>query len=285
MIRHLLALAGALWLAACGPSGRDWPEPSPALWQVTAPGGQTGWLFGTVHALPEGAQWRTRALDEAIDRSGVLVVEVANLGEPGAAAQAFAAVSTSSGLPPLLTRVPPGDRATLAAAIDKAGLDEAALAQTESWAAALLIANAAREGDTGNGVDRALLASGLPVIGLESHAVQFAMFDRLAAEDQRVLLVETAEAVSSERDRTLAEAWIEGDTAVLEAETQRGILADADLRQALLVGRNRAWAERIAGLIEQGRRPFVAVGAAHMLGPDGLAAILAGRGYAVRRIQ
>ena len=42
---------------------------------------------------------------------------------------------------------------------------------------------------------------------------------------------------------------------------------------------------RIAQLLEAGQRPFVAVGTGHMIGEDGLPALLAERGYTVRRIQ
>ena len=284
-MRRLLALAGALALAGCGAPARDWPAPSPALWEVTGDNGEHGWLFGTIHALPDGVEWRTRALDKALGDAGQLVVEVAALDDRAAGAEAFAAVSTSPGLPPLLQRVPAADRPALAEALDRAGLDEGDLARTESWAAALLIANGARTSETGNGVDRALLAQGLPVVALESYAVQFALFDRLAARDQAVLLTEAAREAGSGSEERLAEAWLTGELGVLERETQRGILADPELRQTLLTARNGAWAERVAGLLAEGRRPFVAVGAGHMLGTEGLPALLVARGYSVRRIQ
>lgn len=285
MILRLLALAGALALAACGAPERDWPAPSPALWEVTGPDGARGWLFGTIHALPDGVAWRTPALDTALGQSGVLVVEVAALGDRTAATKAFEAVATSPGLPPLLQRVPAADRPVLARALERAGLAERDLARTESWAAALLIANGARDGETGNGVDRELLAQHLPVVALESHAVQFALFDGLAGEDQAVLLTETARDAGSTTEERLAAAWLTGDLATLERETHAGILADPELRQALLAGRNAAWARLIAPLLADGRRPFVAVGTAHMLGAEGLPALLAARGFTVRRIQ
>lgn len=252
---------------------------------MTGPDGAQGWLFGTIHALPDGAEWRTPVLDKALGQAGTLVVEVAALGDKAAAAKAFDAVSTSPGLPPLLQRVPAADRPALAEALDRAGLDAGDLARTESWAAALLIANGARQGEAGNGVDRALLRQGLPVIGLESHAVQFGIFDRLAQEDQAVLLAESAREVGSGTEERLAEAWLTGDLAVLERELDNGILADPELREALLTRRNQAWAERIAGLLADGHRPFVAVGAGHMLGDGGLPALLAARGYTVTRVQ
>lgn len=285
MIARLLALAGALALAGCGAPEREWPAPSPALWEVTGADGARGWLFGTIHALPDGVEWRTPALDEALTQAATLVVEVAALGDRATAAEAFAAVSTSAGLPPLLQRVPPAERAKLADALDRAGLDESDLARTESWAAALLIANGARKGETANGVDRALLTRGLPVVALESHARQFAIFDRLAADDQAVLLAEAAREAGSTTEERLAEAWLTGDLATLEREANGGILADPELRQALLTARNAAWVERVAGLLAEGRRPFVAVGAGHMLGDEGLPALLAARGYTVRRVQ
>ena len=75
MIARLLALAGALALAGCGAPEREWPAPSPALWEVTGADGARGWLFGTIHALPDGVEWRTPALDEALTQAATLVVD------------------------------------------------------------------------------------------------------------------------------------------------------------------------------------------------------------------
>jgi hypothetical protein len=100
-----------------------------------------------------------------------------------------------------------------------------------------------------------------------------------------VLLIEAARDSRAAPKRELVESWLTGDLATIERRLQGGILTDPELRQTLLVERNQAWADRIAALLAQHRRPFVAVGAAHMLGDDGLPALLAARGYTVRRIQ
>jgi len=63
------------------------------------------------------------------------------------------------------------------------------------------------------------------------------------------------------------------------------MLADKELRQALLVDRNTAWTLRLENLLSAKDRPLVAVGAGHLLGPDGLPAMLEKDGYIVRRLD
>jgi hypothetical protein len=49
--------------------------------------------------------------------------------------------------------------------------------------------------------------------------------------------------------------------------------------QRLLVGRNRAWLPKIEALFSRPGHAFVVVGAAHLVGPDGLVAMLKAKGY------
>ena len=282
-MRALAALA--LALAGCGGPARDWPDPSPALWEVTGPEGAQGWLFGTIHSLPEGARWRTPAVDEAFASSSLLVVEVAELGRSDEAGAIFRRLATTPGLPPLTQRVPPAERPALAAFLDRAGMDEDAFSETESWGAALILANSVRRSDSGNGADRALIAEAARVEGLESFEEQYAAFDRLPAAEQADLLAGLAADAEGDFEDRRVTAWLTGDMAALERDSSGGILADPELREALQLSRTRAWAARVGDLLERGERPFVAVGAGHMWGDEGLPALLAARGYAVRRVQ
>lgn len=290
MIRGFLTLlAGALWLAGCSApdplTDREWPAASPALWEVTSPDGERGWLFGTVHALPDGLDWHSEAVEQALSQSAVLVVEIAGLDDGSRAASEFSSRSSSPGLPPLSERVPPQDRAALHKLLDLANADEGDFATTESWAAALILSGALRSGDPANGVDRDLEKRGMPAIGLEGYAAQYALFDALPESEQSELLSAVArEAVHHDPVASL-EAWLTGDMKKLEKIANEGMLGDPELREALLNQRNRNWLPEIREQIDSGAQPFIAVGAAHMLGASGLPALLEEAGYSVSRIQ
>lgn len=286
-MRRALGLALAILLAACSAE----PQPAnPALWQVDGDHGERAYLFGTIHALDRPALWRSPKVDAALKRSDRIVVEVSALADGAAMASVFTRLATTPGLPPLSRRVPPALGAPLEALMKKGGFREDQFARTETWAAALMLARAgADERSSKYGVDRALLedTGGKPVIELEGAAGQLGLFDTLPEKEQRHLLeavIRDAGALETET-ADLADAWRGGDIARIERETRRGLLADPELHEVLYSARNRAWSTRIATMMAVGEAPFVAVGAAHMAGAEGLPAMLEARGFKVTRIQ
>ncbi len=293
----VLALIFALALALAGrsPTGQqptsDSPSPSPALFVIADPQGMArGWLFGTIHALPDGTPWRSAAIGEAADQADSLVVEVANLDDHAVVSQTFSQLGTSPDLPLLAARVPPAHQQRLAELVEAAGLTAAQQRRTESWAAALMLARVATEGDPAHGADRALIRdfAGRRVDELEGAAGQLAIFDTLPETAQRAMLtavIEGSDPVQAHEAARLRRAWLVGDLAVIEAASRSGMMADPSLRDALLTQRNRAWMVQIVTMLESPGRPLIAVGAAHLTGPDGLIELLEARGYRVTRAR
>ncbi len=283
-----MALA-ALLLAACQPA----PEAArPALWQVDGPGGERAWLLGTIHALPAPVDLSTPAFDRAIAQADRLVVEVAALEDDRATALAFHKLSAVAAAPPITARANPRDRAALTALLDRAKVPEDRFSQMDTWAAALTLSQAvsARSGDSSaNGIDRLVLRAmrGKPVTEFEGAERQLAIFDALPESEQRDLLgavVRSAGEAKADGAR-LQQAYLRGDIAALAALDHDGLLADPELRQALLVGRNQAWLDQLEPLLKTGAKPLVAVGALHLVGRDGLVAGLEARGFKVTRLQ
>lgn len=287
LTRLLLALLGALALSSCAKPA----EVRPALWLVEGPGGQKAWLFGTIHALADPVDWRSDTVAQALAQSDRLMLEVAAIGNDQATASAFADLASSPGLPPVEQRLPPDLRDELAGALKAGGIEPGSLDGYESWAVALMLqqaASRASKSDSGNGIDRALANSWSgPIDEFEGAAAQLAIFDRLPEGAQRALLVASLEGQEdlATESRRLARAWAEADLALIERETDGQLAREPVLREALLVGRNRAWTERLTAMLKAGGRPFVAVGTAHLVGKDGLPAMLTARGYKVTRLQ
>ncbi|MFN9377978.1 MAG: TraB/GumN family protein, partial [Novosphingobium sp.] len=92
-------------------------------------------------------------------------------------------------------------------------------------------------------------------------------------------------ATAREDGRRLQQAWLRGDIAELAALDHQGLLADSELREALLVRRNRVWMEQLVPMLKRGEKPLVAVGSLHLVGRDGLVAQLEAQGYKVTRLQ
>ena len=291
--RFALLLAGLLALAGCDSApdaDGDRPPPSPILYEVLDQNGATeGWLFGTIHALPDGTKWRTDGLDEAVAEADFLVVEIANLGDTTELAQLFSSLATSPNQPEIGQRVPISKRPALFDLIRRSDYNASDFGAVETWAAALMLAQVSSIGEAENGADRALLRdfAGRRIVELEGAEKQLGIFDSLPESEQSDLLLGVIEETDQRNDdpERLQRAWLYGEEPELERATTRGIMADHELRDALLINRNVDWDEQLADMLERGPRPLVAVGAAHLVGPDGLPALLRERGYEIRRIR
>ena len=292
ILTRFFALPGLLALGACGAE----PEPEsevtaqPILLEVASDNGAVeGWLFGTIHALPDGVSWRTPALDKAIAESDLLVVEVANLDEGSELTDIFVRLAFDESSGPLIDRIDPALRSQYEVLLTKAKVRSDHFDAMESWAAALTLAQVIQSAKTENGVDRALIRDfkGRDIVEIEGGEKQLGIFDALPEQDQRDLLdAVIAETRDYEDDMgRLARIWSEGNAEELAKLTREGILADPELYEALLAGRNRAWTAQLENLFSTDSRPLVAVGAGHMFGPDGLPAMLEASGYTVRRVQ
>ncbi len=285
MWRGILGLLGALWLASCGVfGGEDWGEPSPALWEAIGPDGEKLWLFGTIHALPNGVEWRTPALEDALAQSDVLLVEIADLDTPDLQAT-FRELSQTPGQLPLTQRVPAASRDDVRQLMDNARAKNGDFVNVETWGAALMLASNVRESDPANGVDRALTQEADKVAGLETIAGQLGVFDNLSQADQADFLLLTARSSATNDGQSAGEAWHKGDLQTLDRLVSEPLLAYPALYGALLTGRNESWMPAIEDHLAAGQKPFIAVGAAHMLGTQGLPQLFTARGFTVKRLQ
>jgi uncharacterized protein YbaP (TraB family) len=263
MSGRLAASCLALLLAGCG-VGAD--PATPALWQADCPGERQAWLFGTVHALERPAEWRGEIVDKAMAESSVLMVELADPGNAKASAEAWERLSKSPGRGPLSLRLPPSSRDELAGVLEKTGLD-----------------------DSAHGIDSAVIDTmrGTRIVELEGREPQLAIFDTLPEKEQRDLLAAVVSDAAQARDEAadIASAWRRGDMTAIARATTRGMLADPQLRTALFTARNQRWSAKVQQAMDDGDTPFVAVGAAHLAGSQGLPAMLRASGCAVERAQ
>jgi uncharacterized protein YbaP (TraB family) len=286
----LLTLLALALLTACGGEPAAAPERGPALWRIQR-GDFSGYLFGTIHVLPDGVTWQTAAMREAMAGSDRLVLEAATLGDQTGTLAIFEKLGRSPGLPPIDERVPEQDRAALNGILAGAGTSPQALSGYESWAATMLLSAATQQAlkvSEEHGVEPALTAvfkkAGKPLEGLETVDQQFAVFDTLPEDAQRRMLAQTVREAKDMRglyDRIL-KAWLKGDVEAIAREDEGSEPPDPLVEAAVLTGRNRAWAAKIQAM--RGH-PFIAVGAGHLTGDDNLVGLLEQRGFAVTRVQ
>lgn len=287
-----LALALALFLAACGQAPDPGP-PRPALWKI-ADKDTTLYLFGTIHILPQGYDWETPKIDAALGASQELILEAVLEGRDEEVGTVMRNLASDSPGPPLSERVAAKDRGALDAAIARADVPRGALDGLESWAVALILASAQIRdlpAKSDYGIEplltRKFRAAGKRVEGFETLEQQFGYFDALPAAAQARFLQSVIEDKADPRAEyeAMISSWRAGDLGRIALSFDDEAKLTPELKEALLIERNRRWTAQIVQRMAAPGTVFVAVGAGHLAGNDSVIAMLAAKGLKAERLQ
>ena len=195
---------------------------------------------------------------------------------------------------PLSQQLPLADQARLDHAAKLAGLPGAEMMEPmRPWFAALAIAAAPifKAGyQPDSGVDKTLqgkaMAAGKPIRGFETTEQQLHFLADLSQNEQLDLLHEALDDADKGAKKLdpMIDAWVRGDTlAFARIENDDLRMASTVLYRKLIVNRDTLWAKRLAAMTHEPGTHFVAVGAAHLVGPDSVQKALATYGIAAER--
>jgi uncharacterized protein YbaP (TraB family) len=159
------------------------------------------------------------------------------------------------------------------------------------WAAAILLQYPPQTGD-GIVLDARMQTLAqqqhIAVAGLETAAEQFSFFRTLSAEEQRLMMVDAIDRMDEIRqiNRELFEAYGAKDLLTIYeigetsfAAFENPVFAEK-MKHFLITERNRKMVVRMIPHLNKGRT-FIAVGALHLLGNDGLLATLEEKGFSI----
>ncbi len=266
-------------------------DADPALWLLSDDDTKI-YLFGTVHYLPPRLGWFDEAVSDAFTASDTLVLELIAPPPRELYSLMLELGHANDGIS-LRDRLDAETRAQYEAVMAELGQRRAAFDDYEPWFAFMTLYQllAQETGlDAKQGAEQALSAAaeaqGKTQVGLETAREQLKIFDDLSEQEGLDLLksiVADPNGVKTQIGQ-IVQYWTAGDADGLDrylTETTE----DSESERALIGRRNANWVEWIAARMDQPGTVFLAVGAAHLSGPNNVRALLNARGYTIERID
>ncbi len=263
----------------------------PAMWVVKGPH-STVYLFGTIHALDQNHPWHSAKIDAAIRQSQSLWLEIPNIDD----AASMQPLIMQLGLDmahPLSTKLTPDQMTKLTKAAAGLPGGSGMLEMMKPWLAGMMLSVVPimQAGyDPNSGVESELkpqfTAANKPVKGFETAEQQLHYFADLSDKAQLSFLLSELDDSEKAVDefKELVAAWYAGDVAKLDALNNAEFRDKyPDLFQLLIVKRNQNFTTQIQDLLKGDGVTFVAIGAGHLVGKEGVPAMLRKKGYKVTR--
>ena len=263
-----------------------------AFWKVKGRN-NTVYLLGSVHMLKPDDSTLSPEMLQAYEHSKTLVMEL-DLNDADGDALLGSSLE--------MTMLPEGQSledvlggalyADLVTHAKPLGLEPELMDRFQPWFAALVLEQTAlaKSGfEAGAGVDEQFAqraqADGKPIIALETVEEQLGFFAHLSEQQQRQYLRATLKDLDTEASDAgvMVSAWQRGDSAELERLLRRESANNPELFRMLTTDRNRRWLPKIVAMLSEDQDYLVIVGALHLVGNDGLVALLKNQGFQVEQ--
>jgi uncharacterized protein len=291
--------------AALDAKAAEVPYPQGNYWRATK-GDQTVTIIGTYH-LEDPRHEATRAIiAPAISAASTVLVEAG----PDEEAQLMARMAEDPGVmmitdgPTLMEQMPPEDWDRLAAAMSERQIPAFMAAKFQPWYVTMMLSippcGMADLVDA-HGLDASVIAAAqaenIPLRALEPYDTIFSIFGGMTGPEQLEMIRTTLamEDQAVDMSITLADAYFAEDSRVIwefmkdqmldaPGYTAAEVEAEfAQMEEALMSARNRAWIPVIEGAAQDGP-VFAAFGALHLSGHDGVLALMERAGWTLERL-
>lgn len=259
------------------------------LWQVKSPRGAISYLFGTIHSDDPRVLDLPKPVALAFDKAKTVVLEM-DLGQASQGAMSQAVMlqqgkSLADLIPAALYRETIEVMLTL-------GYPEEVTQRLTPWAIQLTLSMPPQS--TGMFLDAVLyqqaMAANKRVVGLETMDEQLAVFRDLPLSDQTVLLQQAVKDYPQlgRLMEGILQAWLARDLdkmAAMSSDNMAELPTSLQQRfgRSLIESRNHRMAERSLPILREGGA-FIAVGTLHLVGDEGLVALLRGEGMKVTAV-
>jgi uncharacterized protein len=258
------------------------------LWKVSGPGlQQPSYLFGTIHAICNEDIHISAAMHQALEESQRLVLEV-NITDP-AELQQFQAGMQKPSSQTLSSSLSPQEYRQLARFYQdslRIPLDQlqhmkpffiGSLLYPKLLGCPVMSYEVQLSQLMGQQIK--------PVLGLESAQDQLRVLDAIPYQEQTRLLLEAVQDFQKLKDGywNMVVSYKNADLQSLYHIVREVSMGMKNYEKLLLTDRNRRWMPNIETLVRQ-QPSFIAVGAAHLPGEEGLINLLRRRGYTVEAV-
>lgn len=254
------------------------------LWRISRDGLAHSYLLGTIHSDDPRVTRLKPEVARALDQSDRFIMEMTLDTN---AFMHFGTVMLLKDGQELETLVGNKLYAQVKKAMADSGIPEPMVRRLKPWVVIAMLSMPKSGG--GLILDMVLYqratGQGKPTSGLETAQEQLAVFDELSLEDQIDLLKMTLEQLPKQPQtfESLITAYADNDLQAIETISEQANQADnlpaaQRFMSRLNDQRNQRMAQRMVPYLEQGNS-FIAIGALHLSGPNGLLSILRKQGY------